>query len=109
MNVPTTPLPGFEIEFEVGVARGNFDHVFERGGAQRSSSQIRMKDDAGRIDDAPQRVALVPIDLSGNRVMEFSQTVVQAGERVLSLGYLLPDATAARRAWNEPQCCEMRP
>ena len=91
MNVSTAPLAGFEIEFEVTVARSNLDHVFERGGTQRSSSQIRMKDDAGRIDDAPQRVALVLVDLFGNCAMEPSEAVVQAGERVLSLGYLLLD------------------
>jgi hypothetical protein len=51
-----------------------------------------MKDDAGRIDDAPQRVALVLVDLSGNCEMESGKALVQAGERVFSLGYLLPDA-----------------
>ena len=52
-----------------------------------------MKDDAGRVDDAPQREALVPFDLSGNREVEFSEAVVQAGERVLSLGYFPFNAT----------------
>ena len=51
-----------------------------------------MKDDARRIDDAPQRVALVLVDLSGNREMESSEAVVQAGERVFSLGYFSLDA-----------------
>src|ERR1700684_3040548 len=51
-----------------------------------------MKDDAGRIDDAPQRVALVLVDLTGNCEMESGKALVQAGERVFSLGYLLPDA-----------------
>src|SRR5271170_5912675 len=51
-----------------------------------------MKDDPGRIDDASQRVALVPVDLRGNCKMESSEAVVQAGEGVFSLGYLLPDA-----------------
>jgi len=51
-----------------------------------------MKDDTRGIDDASQRVALVLLDLSGNREREFSKAVVQAGERVFSLGYLLPDA-----------------
>src|SRR5271156_3852187 len=51
-----------------------------------------MQDDAGRIDDAPQRVALVLVDLSGNWEMESGKALVQAGERVFSLGYLLLDA-----------------
>src|ERR1700722_6634059 len=50
-----------------------------------------MKDDAGRIDDAPQRVALVLVDLFGNCAMEPSEAVVEAGNRVFSLLYLLLD------------------
>jgi hypothetical protein len=51
-----------------------------------------MKDDAGRIDDASQRVALALVDLSGNCEMEPSDAVIQAGVRVLPVGYLLLDA-----------------
>ena len=92
MHVPAAPLAGFQIEFKVAVARSNFDHMFKRGGAQRSSSQIRMQNDARRIDDAPQRVALILVDLFRNGEMESGKAVVQAGQRVLSPGYLLLNA-----------------
>jgi hypothetical protein len=51
-----------------------------------------MQNDARRIDDAPQRVAPILVDLFRNGEMESGEAVVQAGQRVLSLGYLLLDA-----------------
>jgi hypothetical protein len=51
-----------------------------------------MKEDTGRIDDASQRVALTLVEFSGNCEREPSEALVQAGEGVFSLGYLLPDA-----------------
>ena len=51
-----------------------------------------MQNDARRIDDAPQRVALILVDLFRNGEMESGKAVVQAGKRVLSPGYLLLDA-----------------
>ena len=52
-----------------------------------------MKDDAGRVDDAPQRVALTPVDLFRDREVKSSEAMVQAGVRVLSLAYFPFDAT----------------
>jgi hypothetical protein len=55
-----------------------------------------MKYDSGRINDASQRIAFVPIDLMDNFEMEFRKFIRQAGMRVPSLGYLQFDAKKDR-------------
>ena len=57
MHVALAAFASGEIEFEVGVCRRGSADVVERGGCERGASQVRVKNDAGGVDDRTQRVA----------------------------------------------------
>ena len=48
-------LAGAEVELEVGVAVRGARHRLARGGGQRCAAEVRVDDDAGRVEHAPQR------------------------------------------------------
>ena len=77
MNVALAALAGFEIEFEIGVGESGFADVIKRGVGERSASEIRVQDDAGRVDDWPQRIAQRLAKLALDRGGETGQREVK--------------------------------
>ena len=47
--------PGRQVELEVRVAARRLAHVVERGLGERRAAEVRVDDDAGRVQDAPER------------------------------------------------------
>ena len=55
MNLARTALPAFEVVLEVRVAAPHLDHSRHRRVCERSPAQVRVHEDAGRVEHAAQR------------------------------------------------------
>jgi hypothetical protein len=88
MNVATTPLAAFQIELEVAVTLRGLGNMFKRRCAERGTSKICVKDDAGRIDNSPQRKASVVPEFLSDRMIETIHLIGKAGMSLSSFGYL---------------------
>ena len=57
---PSSPFPGFEIEFDVRISRVHFLDRVPHLGSEGASPHIRMKDDAGPVQDLAEAAAIDP-------------------------------------------------
>src|SRR5579859_26345 len=55
MRIALAALAMFNIEFKVGVTRGDFSYSLQHGLAQRRAAQVGMQDDSGGINYRTQR------------------------------------------------------
>jgi hypothetical protein len=54
MILPRSALAAHEIELEIRVAARSFEHACERLGRERGAAEVRVDDDAGGVEDAPE-------------------------------------------------------
>ena len=68
MHITPSPRPRYEIKLQIAVASRHLHDGPERILTQRRTSEVRLQDDAGRIDDAPKpRPQPVPQGLLGEK------------------------------------------
>jgi hypothetical protein len=92
VNVAAAPLAAFQVKLQVAVTLRGLCNVLDCRCTERRTSEIGVKNDAGRIDNSPQRKAPVALEFLSDRKFEGVHSVDKAGMSVLSLRDLLSES-----------------
>lgn len=79
MDIAFAALATVEVELEVGVLRGDVTQVIECSGGNGCAAKIRMKDDAGCIDDRTQRERQRSVQLAFDCLADAAYSKVHGG------------------------------